>query len=647
MTQDDRNELFNYSMRDFTYHFLASAEYTKGSLKSEIESLVRNNYAFREDYRVFKKIEEETFLKRKNKLAIEKQKADHEMQPLVAEIYNSQKTILINQRNLKNLVDQLKNDSAFWTLQKTVEDLSLLHSSIGNEISNSDGFKSVLLKFKEISKREYDGTVSPSIELLQDHFIYIKKLIELEERVDSALNLTVAKDISNDLKNLNGVRDNIKSQLDNQKKTLKSQLNALIDAKKKQLDLNPVYTEFKTLMEQTKTAVKNFQKVKFDNHKSKKKQFKAAQMLDMKDWQIVRVNPQDMISIPSKLFNLRELMSMNPTTPIDTGLDNNLKAQIQAFYQSNNTRMENLTAEHDNLESHWENLKKLKENEKVLDQIFGQAIASLQMSSPKCFSSLELSFFMYYASVTQVVINKKVFLRELLENIPENDKINLINELFQDIDGNPLHDTNIIISKNLTEHGVEYAVNSYNMRMSAEINKIFKQQMSQKEKIKGIANTVLSYVGLSCKTILKKLSEIGAKKIFMLIIASFASVIMVSFLPFLLSLVVVLVAAVILKLLSVWLGAAWKKYEFQIMEGISDFISKFSNKEIKSLDYNVILEEYEQNEWQTLLKLKKLKKPEDDKEDKTKHFKEKFIEAIQMSIDEDTIKYSNIYEHLM
>lgn len=647
LTDHDRDELFKYSMRKMAYDYLANVNFQDSTVNSKVFRLIEEINTHRGEYQAFKNHDDAKMQEKKSKLTEKKDKMQAEVQTLFDQLKAKMSSLNQSRATLESLKQAMERDDPFMVHQKLYQELSLLLLSMDNVTSDSEGFLGILDKFKVIDLAAFNQTVAPSIEALQQDFIFTTKLVELNEQTTKEFGFTMSPELTQDVKALTAKAKALKKDLNTKKKQLKGQITSLVEAHLGEMKQNENYLSFLRQIKVAQGLITEVQSHKFKHFDLYKKYLRLSHQVDIMSWQVVRVHPRDLITIPDKLYNLKELIEMNSGVVVDNTLDPELQGQVAAFYQANNTRVQQLQSKYDSYDANWQNLQALKEQEKQLDHIFAATLAALQSLQKKCFSNLELSVIFYFGSITQVVFSKKTFITVFLQQIEPNEQLMVVKQLMKDVQGRPLSDSTIVDLNGFVADGKNKAIQLYSTLMESEVGNIFIKQTDTKQKVKGIVANVLKYAGICGKTIAKKIAEIGIKELFVMIASAVATVVLVSFVPLLISLLILVVAGILLKLLSMWLGHLFKNYWPQIKLGISDLISRFSNDEIRTLDYNSILKQQESKLWDRLLVSKHAKSEASDAADRTQYFKNKFLEVIQMSIDQSTVDLMDIYDQLI
>lgn len=282
-------------------------------------------------------------------------------------------------------------------------------------------------------------------------------------------------------------------------------------------------------------------------------------------------------------------------------------------------------------------MEKFKMSEKNLDSFFGKLLAHLQgANNPEnfqhCLTTMEFSMIFYYASLFQIISSKKTFLKSFLSQLSMEKKIAIINQLFYDLQGEVLIDEKILnIQENtLTQNGLKEAVKKYDMLMNNELDKIFKNQLSEKHMIKSKITSILGYAGLGIKEMIIELFEKGIQWIFL----SLATALTVYIGFFALSVIVSsIILGLIGLLIALFVWALQKKVfnnpnlKFEFFEGLTKFIQMFKGKKIARLDFRTELNEYQS-----------LKKKELDST----------YEKKNIDFDNDRIRYfKSVFEHII
>lgn len=662
MSHNDREELFKFSLREFTITLLQNIEFEDEEKNQLVEDLIGKSRTYMYNYLQLQNFTSEDFQKEYSKLEKAATKASDLLMTKFQELQVEEAKL----DGFKSELEQLRTSltqSNFNGVYTMYQGLSGILTSLKSASLDSSVLISILEEFEKRFEHLYseDAVHAKKIRAEQTDYLFLKDLLETNDEVQTRFKLPESQELIKNLKALKKSLSTKQSLVNSDKKKLIKKIEAHVSSSLDLMTQSQNYKKFKSTLEQAKKCVKKVQELRFE-HLNLQKDFNAKDFkLELSSLKQVRLNSRDYIKLEPQLYNLGQLTEMTDSNltedaEIEPEVDNNRRS----FYGHNTARQQEITEKYEQLRAQSENMQNLRYNEKEIDKLFGEVVAYLQGSlSPsqtfeKCFTTLELSVLFYYSSLFQFVVCKKSFLRAFLAGIPDSDQLAVVKQIFKDLREDSFTDLKMINMETgqFSPGGVEQAVLNYDMFMNEEYDEIFKIQLSDREKLKNKIATVLSYAGISGKFILKNVLKVGFKVLFVSLAAALAVFITVSIVPGLLSILIIGLAVLLIKLVYNWVGHLIRKNAHlrnDFMRGLSRFISRFTSKQIETLDYNSIL-----NETTNELMKKKMAEAESQNAeltqvnlDRTKYFKEKFAQIIQMTITSDSIDYIDVYDGLM
>jgi uncharacterized protein YneF (UPF0154 family) len=234
--------------------------------------------------------------------------------------------------------------------------------------------------------------------------------------------------------------------------------------------------------------------------------------------------------------------------------------------------------------------------------------------------------------------------------LPQSEQLLILNQMFFDLENKKLTDPKIVnVQQNkIMPDGISEAARKYSMLMNEELDNVFKEQISNKEMIKGKIATVLGFAGLTAKIIGTQLLKSGLLWIFITISTAIAVFIGIVSLSCIIGVVIVGIVIYLAKLLIKYLGKKLKenpqiKYEF--MEGVIKLINRFKKTPVESLNYENILDDYQQMKYQELSNLGKTKNSK--YKVKLEYFREMFIKIVDIDSAYDDFGVFEVYNELM
>jgi hypothetical protein len=663
MTNDDRDELYKKSFRQITYLILETANFEDSKMNQSANEMINKAGDLMDKYKEYKGVnqDQESYdsILKLNKISEKAEQLMNEKETLL----KSEEILLENKRTELNSLRFVLKQSKFNNVYSLYQLMNTVVSTLKTSSTDSAVLADVLQEFESKVSLVYkeETQLSSNIKIIQKDFFFVKDLIETNEQVEKDFNLSKRKELIDDVNALSKNMKDLASSLKDNKKKLTSKLESLISIALGLMNQNDDYKKFKKILKESEKSVKKIQKLKFEHLKLKKdfniKNFRA----DITIWKNFRMNPQDYFELEPKIYNLKELLLMiNENLKEDDDLEQSVTVNYKSFYQHNTTRFNEIQEKYNEVLAQWKVTQELSSLNKEIDSKFGLVLAYLQgylspdPSFKKCFSTLELSVLLYYCNIFQLIVSKKSFMRSFLENIPQQDQLLTVKQVFKDLVEEPFKDNKMINfhTGEFAEDGLEQAVCNYDMLMNEEMDEFFKLQLSQKEQIKSKIITILSYAGIGIKFILEIVVKQGFKILFVTLASALALFITITCLPGILAVLIIGLVALIIKLVYNAIGNSIRnnpEMRYNFMKEISRFISKFTSKEIETLDYKEILNDNINENLKNKLALRKkvFESTPAKKTDRTQYFKQRFIEAIQMSVSSESIDFIDVYNGLM
>lgn len=662
MNYEDREELFKFSLREFTLTLLQNTQFENEETNQRVLELIDNSRTFMANYLEYQNITPADFQKEYDKLYKTATKAEEALAEKKAELDTEEAKLEGYKSQMRELRDSLTS-SNFNASYNLYRDLSAILASIKNASLDSNVLVTILEEFEKRVQNLYqkDAALAQNIRATHKDYLFLKELIETNDEVKSRFKLVESQELVKDLKALRKNLSSKESSVNDQKKKLIKKIEKHVSSTLDTMNLNQNYKKFKEILKLSKKSVKKVQKLRFDHLKLQKNYNAKDFRLDIHSLRQIRMNPRDYLKLEPKLYNLGQLAEMvNENYQVDADLEADVSANRESFYQHNTERQAEVTEKYQQVRAQAENLQNLRVTEKEIDAIFGEVVAQLQGStSPshsfeKCFTTLELSVLFYYSTLFQFIICKKSFMRAFLGGISEHEQLVVVKQIFKDLREDTFTDSKMINIQTgeFSPGGVEQAVLNYDLFMNEEFDEIFKLQLSDREKLKSKIATVLNYAGISGKFVLTNAVKTGFKVLFVSLAGALAVFITVSLLPGILSILIIGLVLILIKLVYNWLGNVIRQNAHlrnDFMRGLTRFISKFTSKEIETLDYNQILDETKDEMFTKKMAEAKSQTPEESqvKFDRTKYFRDKFVEIIQMTVTSESIDYIDVYQGLM
>ena len=639
MKKLDKERLFKFSMRKIVYNIMETVEFQDpnetAGLKTVLESIKKN----RERFEKWKNIPEEEI----KTLQIEyigdgiyasnKIKANDDL-------INETKTNLNTKKNkLQELKEKILNEDP--DFMKKIQLLQNLKSSEAmiKVIDDSEPDTIVpIIQRTEILFEEKDVKAKELIlnfKIKLNDISILLKIINNDKEIKKDFSFTDSEEIIKDLSVIKTEMATLKSELNGLKAGLETELQTMISSLQSEFSSNSSYQEYIIILKEAKKLTQTLTTAENIGHNNKHALILAHFKFDTLENQTPRIRHNEIIDFETKLYNLKNLIEMNSDNYNDKEIEKeSVKVSAKNYFDHNTIRKEELEAEYSKINDEWNIISSLKQDEMNLDSFFGKVFAYLQgggsdnLNFPKCFFNFDLSNYMFFMSLFQIIVSKKNFYLNLMSHLPKSDQILLEKQIYKDLDKLPYNEDNFNDEQNgdfmLT--GLEKSMNNYVIMVNTEIDNIFKEQRSSEiDQNKTWFNSIIQTAGVSAEflwSIFKKGSMSIMFKLITVSILAFFSVTHVA--AFALVFITAFLSYFYTLLIS-WIGNKLYEYSWvldEISEGIADIYSSFAKDRVDSLEFDEILKHEQTMEYKKLIDEKKSKQKE--KEETIEVFKKNF-----------------------
>ena len=639
LNQDKRNTLFDSSLRGIMYDFMASVQFSDNNLNQHAQLLTIKINEVRD-----KMDKKEQFNNQNSKVLMDlnlkwQQITSYELLNLQAIQKNNQETTALRQK-----LGQLKNKmtSTYPDLEQKIQllkDLNGFKANLETEHSTSSSLLSVLDEIEKIFGESNMTFPEHLISFQQKLIDYLKveDIIKNEEEIQKSFNLTKVDLVVADLNTLVVDKYNLSSDLGNEIYYLKNELQVVIDELQNNILAIKEYQEYQGLLKEGKDLiVLSHELVKKD--KEFKKKLKSIEFAkESIKYRRIRIHPKEFIDFERKMNNLKSFINLlskdfDSSELTDQG---QINVNMKNFYKQNMTRLPEMNEIYQSMTTEWNSLDELRVNEGELDKLFGKAIGYLQGGSTndesfkKCFINLELSVYMFYMSLFQVVVSQKDFYWSMMNEFSEESQTELIKQLFRDLRSDPFEDPQMInyYTGKLVDGGLERSMNNYDLMINSQMDKIFHEQITRDEKT-GWYYTIMYYANFTYDMVTSVLKKGTLSIIFSAIITAIFAVFAIAKIPLLLMIFLCGLLSVLSELFFTWVGDKIKENPW-IREawdrGVARVIGIFSPNKVDSLDVDEVLND------QYLIDNGEIKMFEGQDEERYDYYNQKFLEIVKIN----------------
>ena len=598
MTQDDRQRLYSFSMRGVTLNFMKAVtlldqplEQKKNQLLKEIEE-IRN--AFREWKDPGSKNENEMAENIVQKMEIKEKSYTIQGIQFVKMISDLKQ----NRAELRNLIENMKVEMT--EIEEKSKLIKQINESVGflNTITeNNNSLLSILEKIKiNIGDTSNMMEEINSLKIMVEDLIFLQSVLMIEADTEEDFQFSKNQNLTLDINNLKKNVETLDKNITKFRKQIQSNLEKQAKALHYEITHLPTYPKFEILLKQSKEIATQLVSAQIEHVKRTGELSISSYTTQTLNLQRLRIDPQEIMDYQMQLIKINKLMSNTPENYDERDYVNpSFKNGILDYFTKNQSRLEELTQLYEEVDYKWQTLNHLIEKEKELDELFALALADLQgglVNNPefRCFSILEISVYVYFMNVTQIVVSKQKFYKKFMESLEIEYATMLIKQISKDLEGQPLEDPEIIDTFyfNLVPGGLEKWVSRHAFLSNEDLDKIFEKQIygiqeEQSSLIQKIMNAAGFTLSLVWQAIKKGSLDLVFKGLAVALVTAF-SIVHVS------GIVLTFVAAFLAVLTSIFViwvgekitGSPWIMKSFN--EGKAYILSKFFKKEAEYLD---------------------------------------------------------------
>jgi hypothetical protein len=638
MKNNQRDSLYKYSLRGITYGFMENVKFSDNSLNQRRKEIIDEINELREQFKGWNDIEDTNtaeleLLDNKIKIATEHEQSNLKM----VELYDSKlKTLRENLGKSKAII--LEKNEELNSKIEFLKELNGCKASLETEEANSTTILSVLDEVQKVFSESSLGQPEhlSSFIVKYNDYMEVTDIIDTEQHNEKDFKLSKTSEISNDLYDLGYDKSRLNNDLNNEKYYLIKEIDGVTEQLQTEILAIDEYTNYQKLIKESKEILKKrYEYVRLD--KGFKKELKMNLFAkESIGYRKLRIHPQEMLDFERKMNNLSKFINMISSSLGEEDVkDQTIAVNIQNFYEQNLTRLSDMTNILDSMRSKWEVSINLRTKEKELDELFGKAIGYLQGGSAdepsfrKCFISKELSVYMYYMSLFQIIVSKKGFYMGLMNELSIESQTKLIKQLFRDLNETPFNDPLMMnyYSGELVQGGLERSMSNYTFLINQELDIVFEKQI-QRFRDKNISwyYSVLNYAGITFEFVMKILQKGSLGILFKLIALAIFAIFALTHVPVAITAFICAFIAILADIFYNWVQDKleenpWIKEEFD--RGVAKLYGLFSENKIYSLDVEAeLMEEITVDE--------NLRSSSTDKE-RFKYYKSKFQEIVSLN----------------
>ena len=650
MEDENREFLFNYSLRGFAYKFLQTVSFDNASINEQKDQLLQDIRAIRQksaewsDFdqaemdrlqQIFEsELEQASLAETENADAINRQSS--QMRAQVRQLVALKNGLLSEAGDIESRI-------------RWVTEVAQVLVSLDNVASESGSFLSVL---SQVERLVTDGQVVALIDGYRQKladYLYLDELIESNRNAKVDVRLDDAA-VQTSVWALEAEQRRIRAALVDDKWELQQNIRKKSEAVKHEILGHAKYRKFVAAVGQVKSLKRQIEELNRQDADFKKAtidKMHQLQTLELVEW---RIHPAKVIRMDRDLTSIDRLRKINSSGfRKEDYHDETLRTDLRSFFTDNETRLSELDQLHAQLAAKRETLRELHGKEKALDVILGRVLAELQTgkggssAGEDCLYDLEVSVYFYYMSLFQMVVSKKIVYTEFMKGFPEAYQRRLIGRLMADLLGRPYRDPQMIDPQSglLTEDALERSKNSYVMMVNKEIDLVFRKQLSGDDMSESWFYSILSFVGFS-KEVLRHFVKNGIIKQLMhslsQAIMSFLSLV---YIPFLLSLFLNGLLSLIYDLFYSWVEPQMENFAEMAREfnqGLIDIYVTFIEAPVDSLDVDAALAEASETEYQRVASEEAKEEPK-EQTDRVEYYSAKLEEIMSIKNEFITVRF--------
>lgn len=662
LTDEQRDTLYKFSLRGLTYEILKNSKFTSSSIESKKQNLLAQIQNLRQNFKGWRDIDGQEMEDLQAKYIQQFESVSENEVSLNLELSRKSMDFSKKKDLLESIVSQLKQEFPdFDRKLNMLGDLEQIGSLMTTTESNWETFGSILLSLEKVFSSE-----DPSVLLILknyretlDSYFAVENIVKTNAQTAADFQFKPFSELDSDLANLESDLEALKSQLDGLKSSLNQHLTEFMEKLRQEIQNNPNYEEYKAQLLQAKDLLVELKNLHFSDNDNKRNLKFSEYILSSTVQMQVRIHPHEISELERKMTHLKKLKSLKSDAFAGAKLtDPDTASSVQAFLGSNESRVEEIDDKLEALTQKWTIVKSVHEAELELDKVLGLVFTSLQgglnpsASFIKCFSNLEISVYMFYMSLFQMIVSRKAFYEQfIILGTPKTEQLPLVKQIFNDIIKESFRDSQMIEfdSGQFAPGGLQRSMSNYILLSNIQMDLIFKEQMAGITR--GIFHSIMAHAGFTFDFV-KQVIKGGT-------LGNFIDVLTLSLLTFLSvatpSMLLILFVSSFLSVLSEQFFAwtedylaenPWITREFNL--GISKIYSMFASEQFDSLDFEDELAKENEKVYQMQTNLKQQENTTiNDPESRVDYFSMKFKDIISMFSSQFHKQYEITYRRLI
>ena len=654
MTRSDRTLLYKYSLRGMLYEIMEKAHFDDNSIEEGKVKLIQEIRSIRENIKEWHGFDNEYVSQLQEQLELKVDEASQQESQNELKINQLQYQYLNLYKALKELAQKIENENeGIKENIKIYKDIDSIMTVMDNVDSFSESFFSILRDASQLVTEQSMVTLIDDYEneladyLIVENHLKIQKKFEEDfeknkiDKVEESRSKLLT-DLENKKRSMQTKKDQLKSQFLEIKNILKDEIMAVQD-----------YLQYQKSLKSLTELREEIQKLEKMDSTYKKNLIRSMHNLETIRFLQVRRNQGKYVNFQRKLMNIKKTQSMIlDNYSRDHYIDESTADDIKNYFTSNQTRLQEINAKVENIEQHAANLEDLLSKEKQLDELFGLVLALLQGGQEaipqhkKCLLTQELSNYMFYMSLFQIIISKTTVSTSLLVNLKQSQQETLIVQMFNDIQNKPFFFPDIIdpSTNALTSNGIEEAVKNYVLLVNNKLDLIFEDQINgTDEQYDSWYYTICTYAGFTKDIVIKALRKTGLGLIFKGLLTAILAFFSIAHVPVILVAFLGAFLVYITDLFISWLNPNFDHVDSYMPNfnlEIAKLYARFAQTPIDSLEYDEVLKEAEDAEYEKE-KQDLLEHEEDD--DRLEFFSKQFEEIISINRSFIMVSFENGY----
>ena len=518
MSQEDRNRLFTFSMRGMTHTFLRRVSFLNKDLEEKRTKLLADIDPLWKAYEDWKdpgaKMEEKMVDETVDQL----EEKDKLYQGLGAQAGQVNNRMQQNLRAMNDLIQEMKGQ-----VPDIVEksDLSReINGTLGMQMAVEETNNSLLTVIDDMRRHfPNDSQIQEKLATLEqkiEDYLYLKRLVEVETESKKDFKFKPVPALDTEVAAIQQNITTLEADLAALKKQLKADLEAKASTLHSEITGAAKYPQFQGLLTETKDLLSRFIKAQIYQVEVNEELLKSSYTTQSFNLQKLRIHPKEIMDFQIDLVNIDKLKSNVPEHFDEKDYaDDAVGAEVKGYFQQNSARLDELNQFYGTISNKLDILQKLLDKEKELDKLFAYAFADLQGGSTptpgfRCFSILEMSVYVYYMNIAQVIVSKHGFYETFLKSLEVGYSTQLMKHISKDFEGRPLEDPEIFdpVLFNLQPEGMEKWISRFSFMINEDLDKVFEEQISgNNDWMSNLTKKIMSASGFTFNVLIETIKE--------------------------------------------------------------------------------------------------------------------------------------------